>query len=267
MEIRVLVVDDEPIARRRLLRLLKDEEGVHVVGTCSNGFEAVEAIRTERPNLIFLDVQMPEMDGFGVVEAVGAEHMPAVIFATAFDHYAIRAFEVHALDYLLKPFSAERLKAALERARSRVAEKSADRSQQLLSLLEQLSQEQHVIGRLQTPRAPRYLDRIMVKVDGRFLFVRAPEIQWIQAEGNYLRLHVGPNSYLIRETLSALEGRLDPQQFLRIHRSTIVNLDQINELRPWFAGDYVVALHNGTELKMSRGYREKLNERMEPPGT
>jgi two-component system LytT family response regulator len=263
MEIRVLVVDDEPIARRRLLRLLEQEEGVQVVGTCSDGFEAVEAIRNEQPNLIFLDVQMPEMDGFGVVEAIGAEHMPAVIFATAFDQYAIRAFEVHALDYLLKPFSAERLRAALQRARSRISANPAERSQQLFTLLEHLSREQQ---RLVAP-AERYVDRVMVKVNSRFLFVRAPEIEWIEAEGNYLRLHVGENSYLIRETLSAMEGRLDPQQFLRIHRSTIVNLDQVKELRPWFAGDYIVALHNGTELKMSRGYREKLTERMEPPRT
>jgi len=261
--LRVLVVDDEPLARRRVLRLLENESDVQVVGECGNGREAVNALSGETPDLVFLDVQMPELDGFGVVEEVGVERMPLVVFVTAYDQYALKAFEVHALDYLLKPFDERRFRESFRRARAQFERReSIQQRQSLLALLEQLGSEQRQLEKLLTGAEERYLERLMVKVGGKVLFLRANEIDWIEAEGNYVRLHVGKQAYLVRETMSALEGRLDPRCFLRVHRSTIVNLDQVQELRPWFAGDYLIVLKDGTELRLSRGYRSKLEEKL-----
>ncbi len=268
--VRVLVVDDEPLARRRILRLLKREEGVEVAGVCSTGTEAVEAIRERRPDVVFLDVQMPEMDGFGVVDAVGVESMPTTIFVTAFDQYALRAFEAQALDYLLKPFDAERFARAFQRARERVEERDGgDRTRRLLAMLEQLD-----AGRQADPEpapaettgpatdAEGPMEWLMVRARGRVHFLRAADITWIEAEGNYVRLHVGTDAYLIREKIGTLETRLDPAAFVRVHRSSIVNLNAVRELRPWFSGDYVIALKDGTELRLSRGYRDRLRARV-----
>jgi two-component system LytT family response regulator len=263
VSLKVLVVDDEPLARRRILRLLRSEPGIEVVRECANGHEAVAAIESHRPDIVFLDVQMPELDGFGVLSAVGPERMPAVIFVTAYDQYAIRAFEVHALDYLLKPFDADRFRAALQRGRSHV-ERTAqnNQSERFLALLEHLSAEQRELEQRVSRSTGRYLDRLMIKSGGRMFFAKVSEIDWIEAAGNYVRLHFGREAHLIRETMSSLEAKLDPSQFLRIHRSTIVNLDRVKEMQPWFSGEYTVILRDGTQLRLSRGYRDKLEERL-----
>ncbi|HET7462134.1 MAG TPA: LytTR family DNA-binding domain-containing protein [Longimicrobium sp.] len=259
---RVLVADDEPLARRRVLRLLREhDDEVDVVAVCETGSQAVEAIRETRPDLVFLDVQMPEMDGFEVLERLGGE-LPAVIFVTAHDRYAVRAFEVHALDYLLKPFDAERFHRALEHGRARVEHRASDTARNgLAALLEQLARDRQGSD---APAAPqrRYLDWVMVKVRGKVEFLRTADIDWIEAEGNYVRLHVGKKGYLVREKIGTLEERLDPDRFLRVHRSAIVQLDRVTELHPMAAGDGILLLRDGSEVKLSRGFRRRLLERV-----
>jgi two-component system LytT family response regulator len=245
--IRTLIVDDEPLARQRLGDLLRGEPGVEVVGECGDGREAIAAIRRDAPDLVFLDVQMPAPDGFGVIQAVGAERMPAVVFVTAYDRYALQAFEVQALDYLLKPFDRERFRKALDRARAQVERaRAGDLGDRLAALLDEVHPDR------------RPAERLVIKSGGRVLFLRTAEIDWVEAAGNYLRLHVGTEVHLLRETMNGLEARLDPDQFLRIHRSTLVNVERVREIQPLFHGDYVILLQDGTELAMSRGYRQKL---------
>jgi two-component system LytT family response regulator len=264
--LRVLVVDDEPLARRKVIRLLKDARDVEIVGVCASGMEAIEAIESHKPELVFLDVQMPELDGFGVLEAVGAERMPRVIFVTAYDQYALRAFEVHALDYLLKPYDRDRFEKALQRARAQLERDSvADQGQQLLALLQNLNLEQSRFEQSAGKPTSRFLERIMVRSSGHIFFLKVPEIDWMEAAGNYIRIHASRESYLIRETMNSMEEKLDPDQFVRIHRSTIVNLDCIEKMQLWFGGDYMVILRDATQLKLSRGYREKLEERLGKP--
>jgi two-component system LytT family response regulator len=247
--LRALVVDDEPLARRALLRLLRTEPDVQVIGQCGDGEAAVEAIRRNRPDLVFLDVQMPEMDGFHVVEAVGVEQMPVTIFVTAFDRYALRAFDANAVDYLLKPFAAERLRRALARARDRcVGKLDQEAARRLFSLLDRT--------RFQTD----YAQRLTVSTRGRILFVEVADIDWIEAEGNYARLHVSRRIYDVRETLQSLMEKLDPRDFVRIHRSTIVNRSRIREVQPWFRGSHIVVLESGEELRMSRYQREAVEQ-------
>lgn len=247
-----MVVDDEPIARARVLSLLNDEADIEVVRECSSGPEAVSAITEISPDLIFLDVQMPEMDGFDVARAFEPDRMPAVVFVTAFDHYALRAFEIQAADYLLKPFSAQRFKLALSHARDQLAQRQASTlGRQLMALLPEMS-------RRQSPAR----DRLVVKSSGRVYFVPTADIDWCEAAGNYVCLHVGAQSHLVRETMAHLESHLDPQQFVRIHRSTIVNVDRIQELRASFNGEHLVLLRGGTRLTLSRGYREALQARL-----
>lgn len=255
MMVRALIVDDEPLARQRLRTLLKEESDIEVVGECSNGQEAVSAVRELQPDLLFLDVQMPVLDGFGVLEALGPEQLPAVIFVTAYDTYAIRAFEVNALDYLLKPFDRNRFRKALQRARAQISkEPSSLTDEQMGALLEDAHPE-----RWATTGRPT-LERLVIKSSGRVFFLRAEEIDWIEAAGNYLRLHVGNDMHLLRDTMNNLEARLHPDKFLRIHRSTMVNLERVKELQPWFHGDYKVILLDGTELTLSRSYRPKLKD-------
>jgi two-component system LytT family response regulator len=256
---RVVVADDEPLARRRVLRLLREhDDEVDVVAVCESGAQAVEAIRETRPDLVFLDVQMPEMDGFEVLERLGGE-LPAVIFVTAHDRYALRAFEVHALDYLLKPFDGDRFRQALDRGRTQLASRAADGTHRLATLLEELSRERG--GHAPAPRQ-RHLDWVMVKVRGKVEFLRTADIDWIEAEGNYVRLHAGKKGYLIREKIGMLEERLDAERFLRVHRSAIVQLDRVAELHPMAAGDGILILRDGSEVKLSRGYRRRLLERV-----
>jgi two-component system LytT family response regulator len=250
-KIQALIVDDERLARKRIRSLLKNERDVEVVGECADGAEALAAIRKQSPDLVFLDVQMPEMDGFQVLQEVGGDRMPAVVFVTAYDKYALRAFEVHALDYLLKPFDEDRFGEALRRAKEQVLGGSnGELHGRLIALIEHLRSGE------------RYVDRLLVKASGRVLFLKTEDIDWIEAAGNYVRLHVGKESHLLRETMNTIETRLDPAHFLRIHRSTIVNLDRIKEMQPWFSGEYVVLLKDGTELRLSRGYRDKFDERL-----
>jgi two-component system, LytTR family, response regulator len=247
--IRVLIVDDEPLAREGIRLHCEGEADIDVVGECADGVAAVQAIRELRPDLVFLDVQMPGLDGFEVLETVGPEQMPAVVFATAYDQFALRAFDAHALDYLLKPFDGERFRKTLDRARHQLHGEAHDglgaRLEALLAGLQERG---------------RYLERVAVRAGGRIIFLRTDEIDWIEAEGNYARLHVSGRAYLLRETMSRLEEKLDPARFVRIHRSTIVRIDQIKELEPLFQGEYQVTLHAGTRLTSSRGYLDKLQE-------
>ncbi len=250
-KIKTLVVDDEPLARERLTGLLFNEPDIEIVGQCRDGEEAVTSIMDLSPDLVFLDVQMPQMSGFEVIEAVGNERMPPVIFVTAYDQHALKAFQVRALDYILKPFDRERFSEALQRARKQIErEETGDLGRRLLALVKDLRKAQ--------PRA----ERLVVKSGGRLFFLRADEIDWIEAAGNYVRLHVGNTSHLLRETMNAIEGRLDPEKFFRIHRSRIVNMERIQELQPWLNGEYSVLLRTGTRLTLSRGYREKLQDRL-----
>jgi two-component system LytT family response regulator len=250
-KIRAMVVDDEAMARERVVSLLRQEQDIELIGECSDGQQAVNAINSQQPDLVFLDVQMPAVDGFRVIEQVGPEKMPAVVFVTAYDEYAVRAFDVHALDYLLKPFGRERFQQTLQHARSHVERRRAgDLGKRLMALVQDIKPE------------PQKLDRLVVKSGGRVFFLRTEDIVWIEAAGNYVRLHLGEDSHLFRETMNGIEARLDPQRFVRIHRSRIVNSDRIKELQPWFNGEYVVVLQNGTRLTLSRGYREKLQERL-----
>jgi len=250
-KIRTLVVDDEPLARERLTSLLAAEADIEIVGQCRDGEEAVHAIVDHSPDLVFLDVQMPAMNGFEVIQAVGSERMPIVIFVTAYDQHALKAFQVRALDYVLKPFDRERFQEALQRARAHIQrDETGDLGRRLLALVKDLRRDQ--------PRT----DRLVVKSGGRLFFLRTDEIDWIEASGNYVRLHVGTTSHLLRETMNAIEGRLDPEKFFRIHRSRIVNMERIQEMQPWLNGEYAVVLRTGTRLTLSRGYREKLQERL-----
>ena len=267
MPINVLIVDDEPLARRRIARLLRSEPDVDIVAECGSGREAVDSLKKDDVDLVFLDVQMPDLDGFDVVAEVGADRMPTVIFVTAYNEYALKAFEVHAIDYLLKPVEAERFKKAFDRAREHIGRKGeAQSGRRLKALLSQLLSEERIAdvapGEAIAAHPTRYIDRIMVKTDGRVLFVRVNDVDWFEASGNYIRLHAQKQTYMIRETMNALEAQLNPAQFARIHRATIVNLDRIRELQPWFAGDYVVILHDGAQLKLTRTYRDQLQARM-----
>ena len=247
--IRALIIDDEPLARLRISDLLKKEERVDVVGEAGNGSDAVKLIEKEGPDLIFLDVQMPGKDGFGVLEALGPGRMPHVIFVTAYDQYALQAFDVHAMDYLLKPFDRKRFYESLHRALDHIAMKKDGRfTTKLKELLEDVQPSK------------KCLDRLIIKAEGRIYFVKTEEIDWIEAAGNYVTLHVGKEEHLMRDTMSSMEEKLDPEKFMRIHRSNIVNLERIKEIQPWFNGEYLVILKDDTRLTLSRKYRERFKD-------
>ena len=249
MKTRTIVIDDEPLARDRLLKLLRAEPDIEVIGEAKNGREAVELIRQLKPALVFLDVQMPELDGFGVLAELPADERPAVIFVTAFDKFALKAFEVHAVDYLLKPFDKERFQTALKRALDQLARGQPETMhEQLSALLNELR-----------PAAPPS-DRLAVKGDGRVVFVKMADIDWVEAADNYVSLHVGKDTHLLRETMTNLEQRLPREKFIRISRSTIVNMERIKELQPLFHGEYAVMLRDGTRLTLSRSHRDKLQQ-------
>jgi two-component system LytT family response regulator len=250
--IRVLIVDDEPIARKGIRRLLDEAPDVEIVGECGDGAEAVSAIRKQSPDLVFLDVQMPELDGFGMLEKVGVEQGPEIIFVTAYDEYTLRAFDVHALDYLLKPVKPERFHKALGRARDRLQNKLSEKlNNRLLALLEGHRREERAAARL------------AVKTPQGALLVGVDDVDWIEAAGNYVRLRVGAQAHLLSETISGMEKRLDPRKFLRIHRSRIVNVERIRLLRPLFHGEYEIVLKDGTLLNSGRNYRERIREALD----
>jgi two-component system, LytTR family, response regulator len=268
-QIRTLVVDDEPLAREGIRLLLQGDPEIAVVGECGSGPEAIAAIARLRPDLLFLDVQMPEMNGFEVMAALHQEQVPAVIFVTAYDRYALRAFDVHALDYLLKPYDDERFYDALRRAKQHLClSRVSDLSQRLISLLESygaygdMAVVGDVLGRPRPPasasRGEPYLARLAIRDVGRVVFLGMDEIDWIEAADYYVQIHAGSKSYLHRESMNSLEDRLDPARFLRIHRSAIVNRERIKELRSQGRRDLTVVLTGGTELKVARSQREKI---------
>ena len=244
---RVLIVDDEPLARQRIRHLLADEADVEVAGEAGNGLEAVQLIESLHPDLVFLDIQMPELDGFGVIEAMGADRMPPTLFVTAFDAHALKAFEVHAIDYLLKPFDRDRFRKAMAWVREHPQAPKREGGG-LKTLMADLG-----------PQRPRP-DRFLVRHGDRWVLVKSASIQWIEAEDNYVRLHVDSESHLLRHTMAGILVRLDPAQFKRIHRSAIVNLDYIKELQTWSGGDVLVVMRDGTHLTLSRTYREQFAE-------
>jgi len=251
MPIRVLLSDDEALARERLRSLLDNEPDLEIVAECDDGKSAIATIKREKPDLVFLDIQMPEVDGFGVVSALRDQPMPLTIFVTAYDRYAMKAFEVHALDYLLKPVSKERLAEALGHARKQLQHPSEGTFQRrVLDMLGELDSRQN---------APQ---RIVIKADGEIVCLKPAEIDWAESAGNYVCLHVGAATHILRETITSLEGRLGHHQFLRVHRSTLVNVDRIKTLRPSLYGDYSILLRDGTKLTLSRGFRETVLKRL-----
>ena len=248
MTLRVIVVDDEPPARARLRRFLKALPDVELVAECGDGASAVQAIESNSPDLVLLDVQMPELDGFEVLRALDMPRLPAVIFVTAYDKYAVRAFEVHALDYVVKPVEGERLGEALEHARRRITEhRSATAG--LADLLRELKSDR------------AYLTRLPVRSEGKIKVIELADVDWLSAADNYVTLHAGGREYLVRDTIAAIERRLDPKSFVRVHRSTIVRLNRIAELMPDAHGDFVIRLKDGTRLDMSRTYRSNVESK------
>lgn len=245
--IRVMIVDDERPARQKIRHYLESEPDMKIVGEAGNGREAVELVQRDRPDLVFLDVQMPGLDGFGVIEALDFEPLPQIVFVTAHDHFALRAFEVHALDYLLKPFDPGRFEKVLDRARQFI-NRGADESGSVNQLLEELR------GR------PRYIERLLIDSKDRAFFLRVDKIQWIESAKNYVRLHVDRDIYSLRGTIEGLNRRLDPARFLRINRSQIVNLDSVQELQPWFHGEYRIILKDGTRMNWSRRYLDRASD-------
>jgi two-component system LytT family response regulator len=248
MAIRAIIVDDEPLAREKLAGFLEDEFDFEVVAECADGKSAVETIDAESPDLIFLDVQMPEMNGFEVLENL--DSIPNVIFVTAFDQYALQAFDVHAVDYLLKPYDRERFQEAVARAREHLGRDAMGSMQEHLETL---------LQKVKGDR-PKYPERLVIKTSGRVVFLKVEDIDWIDAAGNYVKIHGGGETHMLRETMTGLEERLDPKKFLRIHRSTIVHVDRIKELQQQFHGDYVVVLDGGQRLTLSRSYRDKIQD-------
>ena len=249
--IRALIVDDEPLARAHLRNLLAADPEVVVSGECGNGADAVDVIAREAPDLVFLDIQMPELDGFEVIGRVGPDRMPVVVFVTAYDEYALKAFEAHALDYVMKPVNRARFHDAVARAKRRGrSERGGDLREPLAQLIDYLGGQ-------------KYLDRLAVRSDGRIVFLKTEYIDWIEAADDHVKLHVGTKTYVHRDTLGRLEQRLSPTAFLRIHRSTIVNIERIRELQPWFQGDYVLILADGTRLTSGRSYRDRVRQLVE----
>ena len=246
LPLKTLLVDDEPLARRGLEIRLANEADIRIVAQCGNGEEAVRAVAEHEPDLMFLDVQMPGLDGFATLRAIPASRMPLVVFVTAYDHYAIRAFDVHALDYLLKPFDEERLERAVERARRAIVGGRTGSDERLLALLREIRP------------ARRYIERITIREKARVFFQPVREIDWLEADGKYVRVHAGSAVHTIRDGIGRIHGELDPDRFIRISRSAIVNIDRIVELRPWFQGDYLVVIAGGRQIPSTRGYRDAL---------
>lgn len=263
--VRAVIIDDEPAARRGVRLLLSRDSEIEIVGEAGDGIEAVELIRRERPEMAFLDVQMPGFDGFEVLRQAGDAAPAAVVFVTAYDEHALKAFEVHAIDYVLKPYEDARFHSAVERAKAGLrgldAKALAARLAQLLQFVERTTAESPPAQGSTT--AGERSDRILLKSSGEIYFLKVDEIDWIEAEGDYMKFHVAGKAHLLRETMVRLEARLDPERFIRIHRSTIVNIDRVRKLTPAFAGDYAVILADGTKLRLSRGYQERMQAVMD----
>lgn len=249
--IRTVIADDEPLARKKLRLLLGSEPGVQVVAECQDGHQTIGAVRTYKPDLLLIDVRMPDVDGFEVLAKLADDEMPVVIFTTAYDQFAVRAFEAHAMDYLLKPFERERLHQAIERARAELLKShNRDLTTRILDLL--ASKPETKVESKQTD------DRMVIRAGGKVVFLDLAEVDWIEAAANYVKLNVGKESYLLREGIGRVSERLDPDRFVRIHRSVIVNVRKIKELQPCDSGEYIAVLRNGKELSCSRGYRAEL---------
>ena len=249
MTIRVLIVDDEPVARRGILRLLRQEPDIEVVGECGDGAAAIAAISALSPDLVFLDVQMPELDGFAVIAAVETDRMPAVVFVTAYDQHAVRAFDAQAVDYVLKPIDPHRFHRALQRARSHLSHPDDGFVRRVSEVLRSING-----GDL-----PRYPERLAIRSDGRVRLLDIDEVDRIVAAGNYVEIHAGTKQHLLRETMASLEARLDPQRFIRVSRAAIVSIARIREVQPLFNGDFVVLLRNGAQVNGSRRFRTALD--------
>jgi two-component system LytT family response regulator len=247
---RTIIADDEPLARKKLRLMLSSEPGVQIVAECENGAQTVRALTTYKPDLLMLDIQMPDLNGFEILSRIPADEAPIVVFTTAYDRHAVRAFEAHALDYLLKPFDQERLHSAINRVRAELF-KLGDR-EATFRVLNYLSER---VGRPTQPDR-----RLVIKTGGRIVFLNFDEVDWMEAAANYVRLNVGKQSYLLREGIGHIAERLDPTQFIRIHRSVIVNVQKIKELQPVNSGEYIVVLKDGKELSCSRGYRAGLQQ-------
>ena len=250
MTIRVLVADDERAARTRLTRLLGKTGDAEIVGESTDGASAIAQVGALRPDVLFLDIEMPEGSGLDVARAVASKTGPAIVFVTAFDQYAVRAFEVHAADYLLKPIGEERLAIAWDRVRNHLSRGDVGAERVLAALNE-----------LKTGTAPKYRERLLGTREGRSTVIAAADVEWAEAAANYVKLHMAAGTHLIRESMSALESQLDPRRFVRVHRSAIVNVDQVREIQPWFSGDQVLILRSGAKVKMSRTYRKAFEER------
>jgi two-component system LytT family response regulator len=259
--IRTIIVDDEPLGRSRIAALLEDEDDIEIVAQCSDGAEALHVIGELKPQLLFLDIQIPGLTGFELLRSLDHDNPPVVIFVTAHDEFAIQAFDVHALDYLLKPFDDERFYQALARARVRLHDHDASALRR--GLRDFVRQSNGNSGPAPSDRGRRLLTRIVVKDGDRILFLKVDDVDWIEAADYYAKIHVAGSTYMIRETLANLEDQLDPERFVRIHRSTIVNLDRVQEMQPWFHGAFVVILVDGTELRLSRSRREHLQTRLQ----
>jgi two-component system, LytTR family, response regulator len=248
-QIRTLIVDDEPLAREGIRLHLNEHPDIEVIGECGDGASAVLAIRDLQPELVFLDIQMSGLDGFGVLRAIATDRMPIIVFVTAYDQFALQAFDAHAIDYVLKPLDPDRLDTALERVRNQLHGRSRrERDDRVLSLLSQVSGN------------ARYIERLVTRTDGKIRIIRVEDIDYIEAAGNYAKIHVGGKMHLVREGMNSLESKLDNARFLRIHRSVIVRIDRIKELESLYQGDYVVVLHDGTRLTTGRKYRDAIQE-------
>lgn len=250
--ITALIIDDEPLAREYIRALLKTDDEIKITGECGNGRDAAKLISANKPQLIFLDVQMPEVDGFSLLQKLDKDTLPAIIFTTAFEDYAIRAFEFHALDYLLKPFDAERFQKAVSFAKQRLLDRDqqAQETVQITELLKNIEEK------------PKYLDRFLIKQNGRIIFLKISEIDFLRADDKYIQLHSGKSIHLVRQTLGAMRNQLNPQTFVQIHRSVIVNTERIKELEAMFNGDHTVVMENGAKLPLSRNYKTQLFERL-----
>jgi two-component system, LytTR family, response regulator len=243
-KIRGLIVDDEPLARDRIREMLKEHPDIEVIGEARNGREAIDSVVSHNPDLVFLDIQMPDLDGFDVLQNLNVEHLPVIIFVTAYDQHALRAFDAHAVDYLTKPFDRKRFAEAVDQAKIYLKGAKEPDTARILSMLQEIRASE------------RYLERFAIKNGEKVFFVRAEDVDAIEAQGNYVRLNLGNSSHLLRDTLNNIESQINPRQFVRIHRRTIVNIDRVKEVQTWARGEYRVVLFTGAHYTLSRGYRQ-----------